>query len=275
MKQIIILLTLIFIAFPGILSAQNKKEKKKNYCIECHSGLAGRLKKPVKVWRKSVHGIAGNECNLCHGGNPDVSDKKMAKLLKYKFIGKPDKKQITDFCGRGGCHSLALKQFKRGPHYQSVLKSNSPNCTHCHGVHNIQRSSSRIIKEKACISCHKPEYSRQIIRTINQIESKIAAVENNINYLNEKSVEVKFLGSKLSKTKHLFHQLVHVFSKQAMDSTKEIIQVRVDDLLNSSKSKVAISKRLDLLYIMMLAFGVIIVGGFSIYTILMFMRRKH
>jgi hypothetical protein len=60
-----------------------------------------------------------------------------------------------------------------------------------------------------------------------------------------------------------------------MDSTKEIIQVRIDDLLNSSKSKVAISKRLDRLYLMMLSFGILIVGGFSLYTIFMFMRRKH
>lgn len=245
-----------------------------NNCVECHNGLAGRYRKPVEEWRTSVHSKAGNSCVTCHGGNPDEGDKDKAKDKKFDFIGRPDKKTITDFCGRGGCHATALEQFKRGPHYQSVLKTSQPSCTTCHGVHGIQRSSIDIITDKACTGCHPVEYSRDILKMIAGIDKSLGGIRRDLDFLKEKHAEVGEVEKRLNDTRHLFHQLVHVFSRDDMKTTRRIIELETRNLENEMTSKVALIRRLDLLYIIMVFFGLIIVLGMTFYTIFMYSRRR-
>ena len=283
MKHISILpfLVIFFITTIGApLYAEKEKKNhgaqdEKDYCVACHEAEGNqRLKKPVAEWRKSVHVTAGKKCSLCHGGDPTVNDRVKAKSKLANFIGKPDKKAISEFCGRTGCHILALEQFKRGPHYQTVQKTGKPGCSSCHGTHNIQRSSIDVITVESCVSCHPANYSKDIISVIAGIDRNFSAIDNNLNYITGKQGEVRKLVGRVNNARHLFRQFVHVFSKQEMETTKKILEIEIQSLDSETRIKVASIKRLDVLYLAMLVFGLAIVGGISTYSIVMYGKRR-
>jgi len=282
LQKIVFFIPLIFLLMiSGNLSAQKKNAippavnpEKGNSCIDCHSKLTGNLRQPVLDWKKSVHAAVGNRCNICHGGNPDMKDKNQAKSVKYHFIGKPNKKTVTEFCGRGGCHAVDLEQFKQGPHYQAVLKTGVPNCTTCHGIHEIHKTSIKVISETSCSKCHPVAYSREIIKMITDIDASISVIKKRTEFLRSKHAEVTDIENRLSDTRHLFHQLVHVFSREDMKSTKRIIQLEVRNLDENTESKVTQIKRLNMLYIIMVFFGLIIIIAILFYTIIMYTKRR-
>ncbi len=283
MKQISILPFLVIFFMTTISVPLYAEEKKKNppaqderdYCVACHEAEGKEnLKKPVVEWRKSVHAASGKKCSLCHGGDPTVNDRVKAKSKLANFIGKPNNKAISEFCGRTGCHILALEQFKRGPHYQTVLKTGEPGCSSCHGTHNIQRSSIDIITVESCVSCHPAKYSKDIISVIAGIDRSFSAIDNNLNYITEKQGEVQKLVDRVNNARHLFRQFVHVFSKQDMETTKKILEIEMQSLDSETRMKVASIKRLDVLYLAMLVFGLAIVGGISTYSIVMYGKRR-
>jgi len=282
MKHILILTSLaVFILAAAVAPLRAEQEKGSgggdgaDYCVSCHEAEGDRrLKKPVEEWRKSVHAGTGKKCSLCHGGDPTVNDKVKAKSKLANFTGKPARKAISEFCGRTGCHVLALEQFKRGPHYETVQKSGEPGCSSCHGAHNIQRSSIDIITVESCVSCHPAEYSKNIISVIAGIDRKFSAIDGNISYITEKQGEVKSLKERINNARHLFHQFVHVFSRQEMETTRKILDMEMQSLDSETRMKVASIKRLDILYLAMLIFGVAIVGGISTYSIVMYGKRK-
>ncbi len=247
----------------------------KNYCVICHeSQEAGQLKKPVTDWRASVHGGAGKRCEACHGGNPALNDKLLAHALKSNFTGKPDRKKEPEFCGREGCHTKATEQFRRGPHYLSVIKSGEPGCVTCHGSHSIRRSSIDVISEKSCTACHPADYSRDIVKLIGEIDRGIGRIDGNLAILAEKHTDEKALRGRLENTRHLFHQMVHVFSREDMETTKRVIELEIASLDSETKTKVSSIQRMDMLYLVMLAFGLAIIGGVSVYSAVMYGRRK-
>jgi hypothetical protein len=247
-----------------------------NSCIVCHENLKEKnLNKPVFDWISNIHNTKGNNCNICHGGNPDSNDIKIAKSKEFHFVGKPDKKIITDFCGRGGCHVEELSDFKRSPHYAEVLKTNKPNCTHCHGVHNIKQSSIRIIDGEVCAGCHSADHSKNVVSIMSTLEQNIDGIDNNIKVLKQKNVNVDNLATRLNRTKRLFNQMVHVSSKNEMTSTKTIIELEIKNLEMESRGFSGILKRLDLLYKLMVAISSVIIVIVSGYTIYMLSRRRR
>ncbi|MBP7737209.1 MAG: hypothetical protein KA369_14615 [Spirochaetes bacterium] len=277
-KLPILCLVLVAASGPSLYGDEKKRPDKaveKDNCARCHESLdKENLKKPVDQWSKSVHATAGKKCSYCHGGDPTTDDKVRAKSKEANFIGKPNKKTISEFCGREGCHVLALEQFKRGPHYQTVLKSGEPGCNSCHGTHNIQRSSIDVITVSSCTTCHPADYSKNIIATIAGIDRSFNAIDKNINYITEKQGEVKKLRERVNHARHLFHQFVHVFSREDMETTKKILDMEIESLDSDTRLKVASIKRLDMLYIAMLVFGVAIVIGITTYSIIMYGKRK-
>lgn len=271
----------------GVFAAINKKPSEKkppespvkvvpngNSCVDCHKALAGNLRSVVLEWEVSVHAKKGNKCNICHGGNPAIYDAKLSKSPEYNFVGRPEKKDITDFCGRGMCHATALHQFKKSPHFDSVLKMGDPNCVSCHGKHNIQRSSMNIISDKTCSDCHSVEYSREIIKSIFSIENDIIKLEENIDYLEKKKADVKDAYDRLKKTKTLFHQLVHVFSKEDIDFTQKIVALEIKSLNDDIVSKLNVVRRLDFIYVFTAVFSFATIFGLAFYVLRMLTKRK-
>ncbi|MDY6935391.1 MAG: multiheme c-type cytochrome [Spirochaetota bacterium] len=281
-RKILILITIQHLIFAFNTYAKNGEKEdsqavgdESNSCIDCHIKLKGKLRSVVLEWQRSVHAKKGNKCHICHGGNPNSSDKKLSKARDYDFIGRPKKDEIINFCGRSECHSKAFYQFKKSPHYQSVIDSGDPNCTSCHGKHNIQKSSIHIISDKTCSGCHSVEYSREIIDSIFKIENDINDIQKKIDYLASENTDVKELTNLHWMAIHLFHQLVHVFSRDEMEFTKKILDLEVQSLKSALDTKIALVKRLKLLYNLTIINIIIISVGFIIYILWGNVRRRR
>lgn len=115
-------------------------------CESCHAESDPAL---VESARSSVHATVG--CHGCHGGNPNVPDE-AAMTDDPSFRGKPERKDIPEFCG--GCHSDVrrmnpfglrtdqLAQYKTSKHGEMLFGKGDPNvavCADCHGAHGIKR----------------------------------------------------------------------------------------------------------------------------------------
>ncbi|MBN1497972.1 MAG: hypothetical protein JXA07_14460 [Spirochaetes bacterium] len=270
----------MILAFSGVLYAAEsgtteKKPDDTDYCVACHEGLPQPLlQRPAVAWKSSIHAGEGKKCSLCHGGDPGVNDRIKAKSRLANYIGRPDKKTIPGFCGREGCHAAALDQFRRGPHHTSVQKDGEPGCVFCHGAHNVSRSSLKIITAKSCSSCHPADYSREIVSMIGGMDRSIAGIDAGLNALTDKHADVTVMKERLDNIRHLFNQMVHAFSKNEMASSRKIIEMEITSLESESKSKVASMRRLDILYIAMVTFGLAIIVGMSFYILVMYSRRK-
>ena len=268
--KIFIVICIISFSIPIGLFSQTKK----NECINCHKSLKDvRLKNPVFYWTNSVHSKTGKGCELCHGGDSTSSNKVIAKSKKAQYKGKPGKKTIPEFCGRKGCHNSTLVQFKKGPHYLSLLKTNKPNCTNCHSAHNIQKVSMRILRDQSCVRCHKEPFVKNIKKTIKDIYEKITVLDKNTNELKIQLVNTTKIENRISTVKKLFSQMVHVFSKQELASTQRIIRLELTNIKNETTSKIALHKRLDVIFIIMIVIGFSIVIGFAIYALYMFSKK--
>ncbi|HNU91004.1 MAG TPA: hypothetical protein PKO25_03965 [Spirochaetota bacterium] len=245
-----------------------------DHCLDCHKSLGGRHAEIADQWAASVHSKEGARCNLCHKGDDTTGDMKRAKSRDAGFIGKPSPRESLAFCGRAECHDLAFQQFKRSPHYDSVLKKGAPSCVSCHGDHNVQRSSIDIISDRTCSACHPVEYSREIISSIFSIEKDIESIEAGISLLESKKADVKNELLQMEKLKSLFHQIVHVFSREEIQFSRRIVDLEIASLKNGVMMKVDVSRRMDIIYITTIAVSFIIVFGLAFYVFWMLSRRR-
>jgi len=109
---------------------------------------------------------------------------------------------------------------------------------------------------------------------ITDIEEQLKRIEADIEFLKSKHAEIKGLPEKFENAKSLYKSLQSDPDSEDVNSTKKMLNLQMENLLIETKSKVALIKRLDLLYIMTGIFGIIIIGGIIAYSIYMFMKRR-
>jgi len=246
---------------------------KEDNCVICHEKLDDRLKRPVDLWMAGVHYRAKGSCNMCHGGNSAAVSKKNAKTPKDSYIGTPDRYTLTASCGRGGCHSDIIAYFRSGPHYQTLLSKNEPDCTLCHGSHNVKKPNIDIIKQKACYDCHEEQNLLNIISRLMEVDKKFKAVQGHIDYLKGKHAPLGSVVDDFKKTRNMYIRLIHQSSKDDVKSYMSILEFGTKNLEGESNLKVSLIKRLDLLYIIMVTFGISIIAIFCIYALYMYSKR--
>ena len=142
-------------------------------CLDCHGSLDPPLQVTAEQFAKDIHAQKGLTCADCHGGDPTKADMD-AMSKKAGFRGKPDRKQIPEFCGR--CHSDAafmrrynpslrtdqLAQYKTSVHGQRLAHGDTKVavCIDCHGVHGLRPASDTRSKvnplniAQTCSRCH-------------------------------------------------------------------------------------------------------------------------
>lgn len=139
-------------------------------CGVCHSRpdiihLFGRRNiDRVATYQNSVHGKKIKEdptakvatCTDCHGSHsifPMVNPK--AKLNEFN---------IAETCGQ--CHSQMKDEYLQSIHWNSLQRGHyeSPNCTDCHGEHEIEHvatrgefGNGRLASTRVCANCHSSE----------------------------------------------------------------------------------------------------------------------
>ncbi len=135
-------------------------------CAVCHSRLAkgagtevhlidayGRYVGGIHAERINAGVLGAATCNNCHGTHDlKRADDPASKVNKFN---------IPATCGQ--CHSEILGQYERGIHGQALAARvmDSPNCTDCHGEHQIlapSGASSPVnagnLSDYVCAKCH-------------------------------------------------------------------------------------------------------------------------
>jgi len=156
---------------PTPLAAQQRSES----CTTCHLEIGDeRLAKPVKQFGEDIHSAKGFGCVACHGG--DAKEAGMEAMDPAKgYIGKPERRQITQVCGR--CHSDAqfmkrynpslrvdqVAEYATSVHGRRLRELGDPKvaiCVSCHPAHSIKppadpRSSVHPLRvAETCGRCH-------------------------------------------------------------------------------------------------------------------------
>ncbi len=122
------------------ISELEKKLNQEKLCLSCHlhiTSISSQYANSLINYEKSVHGsalLAGNTkaamCVDCHGTH------------KLQKASNPESRinhfNIHNVCN--SCHSEVSTEYIESVHGKSLLSRNSdaPNCTYCHGEHNIQ-----------------------------------------------------------------------------------------------------------------------------------------
>jgi predicted CXXCH cytochrome family protein len=129
-------------------------------CLECHgewgfskemeNGVSKNLHIEEEVFSKSIHGRKRLTCRKCHVD------------IDQNHIDDPGSQPVKAVdCSR--CHAKQVAQHKESTHGQLIAEGNpnAPNCTDCHGKHNIMSkndmdspSFARNIP-KLCAGCHQ------------------------------------------------------------------------------------------------------------------------
>lgn len=171
-------LTLLMLAaWPAAATAQQPRVES---CAACHLETGDeRLANPVKQFGEDIHSAKGFGCVACHGG--DAREAGMEAMDPAKgYIGKPERRQVVQVCGR--CHSDArfMKQYNpalrvdqvteyatsvHGRRLREFADPNVATCVSCHPAHSIKppsdsRSSVHPLRvADTCGRCHgDPKY---------------------------------------------------------------------------------------------------------------------
>lgn len=119
------------------------------------------------------HPLTGADCSRCHTPNriPTVDPDVLAHSVHTKLnctdchsdisaVPHPQKMQAVD-CG--GCHRRVVHDLRTGAHAPAGAggKQPVPDCTTCHGTHDIAKADSPAFRDviaERCASCHEERY---------------------------------------------------------------------------------------------------------------------
>jgi len=145
-----------------------------NSCLDCHSGMDGKLAVTQEKFSQDIHAQKGLTCTGCHGGDASSYDPEQAMGRSAGFKGKIDRKQIPALCG--SCHSNPtlmktfnpslrtdqLDQYHTSVHGKRLAAGDQKVavCVDCHSVHDIRPPSdprstvNPVNVSKTCSRCH-------------------------------------------------------------------------------------------------------------------------
>lgn len=143
----------------------------KNQCLSCHNEEEIL---PDDYNTFDIHFQSGITCVDCHGGDSSIDDEELGMSLLKGFIGIPERKEVSNFCGK--CHSNIdyMKKFRprietdqvarylTSKHGKKLLKGDQKVavCTSCHTAHSILSASDprsttySLNLPKTCDNCH-------------------------------------------------------------------------------------------------------------------------
>lgn len=157
---------LILTLLAAIPAGAGTPAKVKDSCVDCHRNADflvqnKKLYDYFRAWQLSVHEQHDVSCSDCHGGNPEVADKKGAHGGEVGHEGKDNAvnfKHVPDTCGQ--CHDDFLEAYLGSNHFKYLVKvkqeKQGPNCVTCHGSMNTIVLDVTTV-EAACARCHNEE----------------------------------------------------------------------------------------------------------------------
>lgn len=134
-------------------------------CATCHSEVATKFEGNPHTKLASQHGVAGVNCEGCHGpGGDHVAGG--GDATKIFNPAKHSTKEIDATCLK--CHAGAHPNFERSPHARADV-----GCTSCHSVHG-STDKEQLLKAPQpalCYQCHadqKAQFNMPIHHKVNE-----------------------------------------------------------------------------------------------------------
>ena len=211
--------------FPKSPWAQRPRVEQ-NVCIDCHTSalMPAKYQKIPGEWRTSVHYQNGVSCQGCHGGDPRDATRSM--LPEAGFVGVPKPKEVPQFCGK--CHLGIKDNFLESGHGKALMTTGrGPTCVLCHGSHNIQKASIKIIRPELCGVCHKYDRAREMKASLLLTEQKINRLDQDLKTLKAGLIatqdEQKSLFQTQAEYRTLFHTVdVKLVQAKTAEFTKKL-----------------------------------------------------
>ena len=143
--------SLIVLVVAGVLALSaapaGAQPARADNCATCHLATGDdRLEKPAKDYSQDIHKAKGFGCVACHGGNEKEAGMEAMDPGKG-YIGKPDRKQVVQVCGR--CHSDAafMKRYNQSLRVDQAAEYST-------SVHGRRLREANDPKVAVCVSCH-------------------------------------------------------------------------------------------------------------------------
>jgi len=213
-RATIILLCLLV---PASLIAANKEFMLESKCVLCHLlGESTGKGNSVIGWNKSVHARADSMCSDCHGGSETFYME-----LKKGHIGLPEKKRITDLCGK--CHGAAKADTLGRPKGKPGEFKCAITCADCHGYHFVPKSDVSLINKTNCGSCHSFNKAESLYRTAVSAQNTFDSAEKKIEFLKKHNLPILSATRDLKKIRKDFSRAFH--SQPVERTEKAIINV--------------------------------------------------
>jgi hypothetical protein len=232
-----ILLSLILLIPLSILADEELGQEPASVCISCHSELDEELSKSVELWKKSIHRQMGNNCEGCHGGDPNDSINAMSP--ERGFVGVPEQKEIAEFCGK--CHVGVKDNYIKSIHHETAQEGIGPTCVTCHNSHDVKKASFELINEELCSQCHSYENGQKIKKAFVSAELALNENKEKLRYLGQRGMPVKRLEEKLFALRNSLHQMTHSLNlKKIENKTREVLE----DLDKMNTNMEAFKKRI-------------------------------
>ena len=218
---------------PGVPLAAEVEDS----CVDCHSDndllvVNKKLYDYYQDWKFSVHEQEEVTCFDCHGGDPEIAEKKGAHgtgLGESKASSAVNFKNIPETCGQ--CHEEILDSYRESEHFKHLIREKEekqgPNCVTCHGSMGTSVPNVASV-EAACVRCHNDETENhpEIPDDARVILNKFLSIDRFYRYISVR-IEPEERGPFLEKIDAQIHDLSlrwHTFDLEEIEKdTREVL----------------------------------------------------
>jgi len=118
------------------------------------------------------------------------------------------------------------------------------------------------------------ELPKDNTKDILSFEKRFKAVDESIKYLKTNNIDSNDIITAYTEAESLFHEIKSSTELKDYDMAVKFLSHNLSVLEEKSSERVSLAKRMNLMYIVMVAMGFCIIAGLSIYSIYMYSRRK-
>ncbi len=107
-----------------------------------------------------------------------------------------------------------------------------------------------------------------------RIDSSRKQIDVHIKLLREKNIDLKKLPDQLQKFDNLVDEIKKTEDPAQKKRLAGLAELNGENLLRETKARVAYTRRLELLYLMMVSFGALVILSILGYSVFMYLRRN-
>ncbi len=118
------------------------------------------------------------------------------------------------------------------------------------------------------------EPSKGGIIDISSFEKRFKVIDESMNYLKTKNIEYNDIITMYTEAESLLREMKYTSELKDPDMALRFLSNKLSILEQKTLERVSLAKRMDFMYILMVALGILIIGIMSYYSIYMYSRRK-